>query len=564
MNNLLAEIRVNKKYFVLFLAILAVGIFLRTYHFHDWLRFSEDEARDAMIISDAAAGRQPLPLLGPLAGTSEFRLGPGYYYLQYASALIFGNLPEKLAYPDLFFSILAILLLYLLLKKYFSRNVSLAATAIFSFSFFIIKYSRFAWNPNSAPFFSMLFLYAFLQLADSKTNRKYLWAVLAGTALGIGVQLHTVFLLVFPLIFLIASTFGIIKKIFSWRLIGVVILAALVFNIPQIVSEAQNRGANTKAFFGEVLKRDEKGGSVFEKIIPAASCEMQANVMITANLASDNRCNYFLQESEKIRENPVEMTALEKNYFYFELVIGLIFTLGGYCLIIFYLRREIDPQKKNFLALMLLLGLVSVAVLTPMIEGVYTRFLLSLVAFSFFVLALWAKYLSEKFKKHPAVFLLFLAIFFAVVNFVQIKKAYTALSADGTAEENRMESITLGEEKFLSDFILRNSDRSRVAYIQGDYADIFKFIEPARFFFSSRRPELAVKVQGDQTEAEPGASYFFVKMIDRDERRVQMFRQTIDDRGVIDKAMFARFVIFKLDGPLAGSDNKQLQKQIGD
>jgi 4-amino-4-deoxy-L-arabinose transferase-like glycosyltransferase len=228
------DIKKNKIAIILFSLILLTGIFLRTYNFHPWLRFSEDEARDAEIVDNAIMHRESLPLLGPLAGTSEFRLGPAYYYIQYSAARIFGNEPVKLAYPDLAFSILAIPLFYFLLRKYFEKDVTLATTAVFSLSYFLIKYSRFAWNPNSTPFFSILFLYSFLELADPKTKRRSAWAVLAGAALGIGIQLHTTFLLVFSLAFLIGTAYGLRKKIFRWREMALIVLVALVFNVPQI------------------------------------------------------------------------------------------------------------------------------------------------------------------------------------------------------------------------------------------------------------------------------------------------------------------------------------------
>ncbi len=94
------------------LLIIGSGIFLRTYHFHDWLRFSPDEARDATIINNALNKKNALPLLGPQAGNTKFYLGPLYYQAEYVSALIFGNSPDKLAYPDLFFSIMTIPLLF--------------------------------------------------------------------------------------------------------------------------------------------------------------------------------------------------------------------------------------------------------------------------------------------------------------------------------------------------------------------------------------------------------------------------------------------------------------------
>jgi 4-amino-4-deoxy-L-arabinose transferase-like glycosyltransferase len=556
------RIRENKKFFALFFTVLAAGIFLRTWHFHDWLRFSEDEARDATIIDNIINHHESLPLLGPVASVSEFKLGPAYYYIQFAAAKIFGDFPVKLAYPDLIFSLLSIPLLYLLLRKYFRSDVSLAVTAVFSFSFFIIKYSRFAWNPNSTPFFSILFLYSFLQLADPKVKNKILWAALAGIGIGIGVQLHAVFLLVFPIVFLVAGAFALRKKIINWKNIVLIALVALVLNTPQIIFELKFRGENTRAFIAEVFKRDEKGGSFLGKTIPSFTCQMQANSMILTYFADDNRCNYFLKKSENIQNYPVDSSFSERNYFYLELFLSFAFTIGGYFLFVYFLRREKDPEKKNFLKLFFLLALVAPAVLTPMIEGVYTRFLIPLAVIPFVFLGLWLKMILEKTKKRSILLLSSIIILFVAANLSHIRKAYSAFSALGQTSENRSESATLGEEQFLSEFILRDSQNSQTAYLQGGYEDIFKFIEPARYFFQSR-PDLDVRIWAGEKKVDPDASYFRIDMIEQVERRVQMSQQTIKDRNVLDKGYFGRYAIFKLDGPVEQKVNKTLLKQVG-
>ena len=110
---IVSRIRAVPKYFWVLLAIMIVGVFCRTYQFHDWLRFSPDEARDATYISDAITGKAPLPALGPQAGNTQFYLGPLYYQAEYVSALVFGNAPDKIAYFDLIFSILSIPMLFL-------------------------------------------------------------------------------------------------------------------------------------------------------------------------------------------------------------------------------------------------------------------------------------------------------------------------------------------------------------------------------------------------------------------------------------------------------------------
>ena len=124
------------------LIIVALGIFLRGYNFRGLQRFDEDEVRDVVIVEQLQQDHNFL-IMGPHAGGTIFDLGPAYYYMEYIALIIFGNDPGNLAYPTLLFSVLAIPLLYVFLKKFFTENISLAVTALYGVSFYAIKYARF-------------------------------------------------------------------------------------------------------------------------------------------------------------------------------------------------------------------------------------------------------------------------------------------------------------------------------------------------------------------------------------------------------------------------------------
>ena len=112
--------KIPRHLWILF-AIIAVGIFLRTYNFHDWLDFRLDQVRDAVLVGEVVDGGE-WPDFGPSmkkSGISKdalFHVGPIYYHFQIISAKIFGDYPDKMAYPDLIFSILSIPLFYFFLK----------------------------------------------------------------------------------------------------------------------------------------------------------------------------------------------------------------------------------------------------------------------------------------------------------------------------------------------------------------------------------------------------------------------------------------------------------------
>ena len=161
------------EYFIL-AAVIIIAVAIRLYHFHDWLYFAMDQARDAMLVREAYEnGASQLPLLGPRAAGTFLRLGPIFYYFQYISAKIFHSTdPAVLAYPDFLFSVLGIPLFYFFLRNYFKKTISLLATAIYAFSFVAIQYGRFAWNPNSVPFWILLVFFALLKFSQAKSGSK--------------------------------------------------------------------------------------------------------------------------------------------------------------------------------------------------------------------------------------------------------------------------------------------------------------------------------------------------------------------------------------------------------
>ena len=229
----------NKIFLALFGLILIVGIGFRTYRFHDFLRFNADQSRDATLASEVLVGKAPWPLLGPKAGGTEFKLGSAFYSFQIVSSELFGVTPVSAAYPDLLFSLLAIPLLFLLLRQYFDTKTALRLTAVFALSYFAVKYSRFAWNPNSTPFWSMLFLLALYQsVIPGERKRWWIWPMVLGVAIGIGVELHTLLLALLPMTFVMVFGYALWKQKNSrlWKHIAVAIAFALLINTPQIVA----------------------------------------------------------------------------------------------------------------------------------------------------------------------------------------------------------------------------------------------------------------------------------------------------------------------------------------
>lgn len=243
---------IKKNWVIITLAVILAGaIFVRTYNFNDWLYFRADQVRDARLSYEAFYnGPGELPLLGPRAAGTFLRLGPVFYYFQYFSAKLFNSVePQIFAYPDLFFSILTVPLLFVFLRNFFSRKISLLTTALYAFSFIIIQYSRFAWNPNSLPFWGLLFIlsiYNTFHLEDKKKAGR--WLILAGLAYAVASQLHFVALVGFPAVAFLFWIFYFPKKI-NWKYWLGALTLILILYIPVILSDVRTAGDSLRQFF---------------------------------------------------------------------------------------------------------------------------------------------------------------------------------------------------------------------------------------------------------------------------------------------------------------------------
>jgi 4-amino-4-deoxy-L-arabinose transferase-like glycosyltransferase len=454
------------KFWWIFLAVIIVGIFLRTWHHHDWLRFNADQGRDAQIVSDVVDGKTALPLLGPKAGGTQFRLGPAFYYFEIAAAKIFGNAPDKMAYPDLTAGILCIPLLFFFLRKYFEKNTSLALVAIFAISAYAIRYARFGWNPNSSSFWAILFLYALCEIFSEKENRKFWWALAAGAAIGIGIQLHTTLLAILPATAI--AVFGYFsfknKKFLKYFL--VVLVVALFLNIPQLISERQTGGKNIKAFFGGMKTKQQVEKNILSNASQSASCWIQGNVDIVSGYEISDTCEF--KPSRDAGETAV-------------FFLGLIFVLGGTILALRYLFKEKDAEKKYFLGIVFVFTGITYIIFFKFAFELSVRFFLPLVFLPFVLLGFWAKLISEKFKVRRDMILLAAAALLISSNLFFVQKYFAKLASYDNPGGGDVNVMILKEAETFSRFIVENSRGNQEAYLDGNGQFLFKGFKSIRY-----------------------------------------------------------------------------------
>jgi 4-amino-4-deoxy-L-arabinose transferase-like glycosyltransferase len=254
-------------YIIILAAVMVSAFFLRSYNLHDWLYFEADQARNANNSIDVLnEGFSQLPLLGPKAGGTDFHLGPISYYFEYLSAVIFNSIsPEVFAYSNLFFLLLLIPLSYYFLKQFFSSEISLLVTIVFSFSYLITQYSRFSWNPNSMIFWSLLTVLCIFKSTESNNKSKW-WLLGLGLGYGIASQLHTTALLGLPLVAILFWLFYRPRGI-NWKYWAAAALIVVLLYSPVIFFDLKNKGYNSKQFLKAFNVKSEKRGLAesFEK-----------------------------------------------------------------------------------------------------------------------------------------------------------------------------------------------------------------------------------------------------------------------------------------------------------
>src|SRR3989344_8913644 len=188
----------------IFILILLFGILLRFYQLEGFVTFLGDQGRDAIILKRIVTFEH-FPAIGAPTSAGQVYLGPFYYYFIAPWLLLFNFNPIGPAEGAAILSSIFILVNYIVVKKLFDRIVGLISSTLLTFSFVLIEFSRFSWNPNLLPLFSLLTAYATIFAVK---RQKKLFYILAGSFFSFTIQLHYLALFLAPPIVVI----------FAWEL----------------------------------------------------------------------------------------------------------------------------------------------------------------------------------------------------------------------------------------------------------------------------------------------------------------------------------------------------------
>ena len=458
--------------------IMLVGIFLRTYNLHNWLNFRDDQARDAYLASQVAEGKEPWPIIGPYMSYSgdgdhvennAYHIGPIYYYLQDVSFKIFGGRAETAAYPDILFGILSIPLFFIFLKIYFKENVALGVTGLYAISSYFVEYSRFAWNTNLIPFFVLLFLTSLHRILKEKEKTPLRWAISAGLAIGVGVQLHVILMAIMGIVGFAVFLVSIKKSLKIW---AVVFLAAFVLNIPQIYYEIRTNFSNTKILFNSASRDTSADVSKLTLLKNDLDCNAEASAFFLSS-HGENNCSYDLYE--QIFKNEVRTATYVKFYTdftnKFAAVMAVLLFLIGYSLLVRNFRKDKhDVDKIYFLRLITFFVVVSFLIMLPLSVEKLSDFRYSVSVFfmPFVFFGMLLSFIGEKIKNKYLIFVL-IAIVSALVVYSNCRAiSNQALPLITQTRSCSSHSTTLGEIEPVADYLIANSKGQKTIYFEGD------------------------------------------------------------------------------------------------
>ena len=338
--NILARYLKSKPWhWYLAVVITLIAGFLRFYKIPETVMFLGDQGRDALIVANIFKELDPV-LIGPVTSVGNMYLGPLYYYIMLPFLWLSYPSPLGPVYAVAFFSTLTVFIAYLVGRKMFSPITGLLAAFFIAFSASAVDLSRFSWNPNLAPLFSLLMIFF-----NWKALRqpKY-WILVALLFSGI-IQLHYLTLLtgisagtLWILAALRAKKNNQFRDLLKISLVsGLIILLSF---IPLVLFDLRHGGVNSQAiqnmFTKEQIFTDKQSQSLNDKMVTFLkdSKSRAASIVVKLNLGSDTNLEilimgfvllsflYLLIGEKKIKK---EIKDSQVTIFFY-LIIGIIGT----------------------------------------------------------------------------------------------------------------------------------------------------------------------------------------------------------------------------------------------
>lgn len=235
----------KNKEIIIVVFLFFLSLFFRVYQLPKYISFHQDQVRDLFYIKKYFEQKKII-LLGPKASVGDFYLPPFWYYLM-SFVYLFSKSPLAQAFMVAFLNSIATIFIYLLTKKIISYKISFLISLLYSLSPLSIEYSRFAWNPNPIPLFTILTFYFLILFLE---KRKEVFFILSTIFANLTFQLHYQGLIVFVFYFLTI----LLTKNFNFKRFLKYFLINFILFFPFFVFEIKNNFSNTLGIINFVLR----------------------------------------------------------------------------------------------------------------------------------------------------------------------------------------------------------------------------------------------------------------------------------------------------------------------
>ncbi len=382
----------KNNHILLLLTVIIISAILRFYRIHDLLFFGMDQEYEAFIIKNILSLRH-FPLIGVNASDTGLYLGPAFIYIAAVPYFIFQGNPLGGAVFASSLGIITTLMIYLIGKEWFSKEVGLLASFFWAFSFIGILYDRQFWNPTPLSFLSLVILFSLTKIIKGQSN----YFIALGLTLGLSLQSHLQAVIFLPIV-----TFFLIKyqNLYIKRYLLVFLFIIFIFQLPLILFDLRHNLTNAKALI-ELI-------SSSQDIIKTDVTPLVYKLSLFANM---------LGRSIYIR-NPTDLYV--ENGQCAELIpyIGktnILAIIAIICLLVYFLYQSLIKKNKEIKDLRLITSIVILTLLGIFLYNrpIYEYYFLYLLPILYLTLA-WVS--IHLFYKKFRYILLFLIVFYASSN----------------------------------------------------------------------------------------------------------------------------------------------------
>ncbi len=242
---------------IILILILLLGAYLRMYKISQYLTFLGDEGRDVLVVQRMIVDHK-FTLLGPTASVGGFFLGPIYYYFMIPFLWLWNFDPTGPAVMVALFGVATIYLVYRMSKEMFGEFAGVVSSSLYALSPLVISYSRSSWNPNIVPFFSTFLIYLLWKRTIRTKITDFLWI---GIFLGIGIQLHYLFIFLYIVTF-VWVLFLLRKKLFTFQDLIYGITGWIVGISGFLLFELRHGFPNTRSIISFLMTGKDTGFSI--------------------------------------------------------------------------------------------------------------------------------------------------------------------------------------------------------------------------------------------------------------------------------------------------------------